>query len=221
MNKDDAIAKYNKKRNARLAERVRHDWKDAWRDHGTLDEYDYVQNRAQSFVLNNPSAVRKADPKSEIEEFNKRLNSYRSRGNFGQLHMELGKIPDGAAISYDGEDWVKDGDKWNPREAKPLRTIDFAKKVMSDGKEVEYDPNGKKKASKNTESKLKKLWAEEARGPLNELLKTRPEGSVLTIDGVEYRKDGYLKWESNGDKYGSRSMTERIDKANGKFTFNC
>lgn len=221
MNKQDAIERYNKKRDARLAERVRHDWKDLARDHGTLDEYDHMPRRAQSFVLNPPSAVKKADTKNQIDELNRRLNSYRSRGNFGQLHMELVKLPDGGAVSYDGEDWVKEGDKWNPRESKPLRTIDFARKVMQDGKDVEYDPNGKKKASKNTEGKLRKLWREGARGALNELLESRPEGSTLTIDGVEYRKDGYLKWENNGDKYGSRSMTERIDKANGKFSFNC
>lgn len=221
MNKDDAIARYNKKRNARLAAKVRNDWKDAWRDHGTLDEYAYTPNRAQSFLMNPPSAVRKANPKGEIEELNKRLNLYRSRGNFGQLHMELGNIPNGGAVSYDGEDWVKDGDKWNPREAKPLRTIDFAKKVMQDGKDVEYDPNGKKKASQNTENKMRELWKSGDHGGLNKILESRPEGSTLTVDGIEYRKDGYLKWENNGEKYGSRSMTERIDKANGKFSFNC
>lgn len=217
----DAIERYNNRRKARITKRVNADWRNTYADCGTKDEYNYVQNRAQSFVLNPPSAVKKADTKNQIDELNRRLNSYRSRGNFGQLHMELVKLPDGGAVSYDGEDWVKDGDKWNPRESKPLRTIDFARKVMQDGKDVEYDPNGKKKASKNTEGKLRKLWREGARGALNELLESRPEGSTLTIDGVEYRKDGYLKWENNGDKYGSRSMTERIDKANGKFSFNC
>lgn len=221
MEKQKAIERYNKKREARIAKQARMDWRDFSGLEDTLDEYDYVDNRSQSQVLNPPSAVRKVNPKDEIEEINRFLNNYRRLGNFGQVHIAITKFPNGSAISYDGEDWVKDGDKWNPREAKPLRTIDFAKKILQDGKEVEYDPNGKKKAAQNTENLMRELWQSGDRGGLNKLLESRPEGSKLSIGGVEYRKDGYLKWENNGEKYGSRSMTERIDKAGGKFTYNC
>lgn len=218
MGKLEDIERYNRRRKARITKRANMDWQDG----ETLDEYYYKQPEAQSYVFNPPSAPRKPiDPKAEVIETMQRLNSFRRRGNFGQLHAEIDKMPNGCAISYDCEDWVKSEDKWVPREAKPLRTIDFARKIMQDGQDVEYDPNGREKASKNTENKLRELWKAGDRGALNSMLESRNEGSTITIDGIEYRKDGYLKWCNGDSRIGSRGITKRMDAAKGKFTFNC
>lgn len=216
MDDKKAIERYNAKRKARITKRANADW----RDGGTLNEYEYKQPEAQSYVINPSSAPRKTmSPKEMQEEACRRLNSFRRRGNFGQLHAEIEGMPLGCAISYGGNDWVKGEGEWRAADTKPLRDMEFTRKLLQDGKDVEYDPNGKKKASKNAENKIRELWKNGQRGAMNSFLESCGEGSTLTIDGCEYRKDGYRKWECDGNKYGSRGITERIDKANGKFRF--
>ena len=222
MDKQEDIERYNRRKKARIAKKARMDWQDIWRDQGTLDEYDHTVNRAQSQELNPPSAVRRSKPvdfEAEREAFEQRINSYRRRGNFGQLHGAISSAPEGSAISYDGDDWVKHGEQWRPREQKPLRAIDFARKLMQDGQDVEYTENGNKLAAEHTAERIRELWQDQDKGSLGKLLESRDEGDVMTIGGKDYHKDGYLKWDCGDSKIGSRGMMDRLDACGGIFKY--
>ena len=219
MSAYEDIQRYNKRRHERLVGRINMDWDDG----RTLDEYTHKPNEAQSPMLNPESSVsdKPVDFQKERDEFARRVNSFRRRGNFGQLHSAILCAPDGCAISYNGEDWVKDADMWHPIEDKPMRAIDFAKKIMHDGTDVEYTEDGKAKASESVSKRIKDYLENKKHGELGQLLDSRAEGSVITIDGVDYRKDGYTKWVHEDVRLGSRGIAKRIDACGGRFDFRC